>query len=270
LPTHRDSRVALITGASSGIGWATAELAAERGLAVVLTARRLDRLESLARQITMNGGRAVTVAGDIIAADVRQRAVNTAISAFGRLDILVNNAGLGKAGAIDAMDEATARYIFEVNFFALYELTRVALPHIERQRGTIINVASLAARIAVPPLSVYSASKFAVAGFTEALRRELRSRHIAVCLVNPGPVRTEFGQVAGYERVNAGFGTRPEAVARRIVRLFDHPRSAVAVPGWMGAATHLLELAPGLVDWGYQLTARVRPDLVGTAPQPSS
>jgi short-subunit dehydrogenase len=266
---RRDSRVALITGASSGIGWATAEAAAERGLAVVLTARRTDRLESLARQITLNGGRAVTVAGDITNASLRQQVVDTAINTFGRLDILVNNAGLGKAGTIETMHEADARYLFEVNFFALLALTRLALPHIERQHGIIINVASIAARIAVPPLGIYSASKSAVAGFTESLRRELRHRHIAVCLVNPGPVYTEFGQVAGYDNTAVGFAVRPEAVARRIVRLFDHPRIAVTIPAWIGPISRLLEAMPGLVDWGYQFTARARPDLMGWSPQPT-
>jgi len=258
-----DARVALITGASSGIGWATAEMAAERGLAVVLTARRADRLESLAAQIRLNGGRVGIVAGDITDASLRQQVVAAALDTFGRLDILVNNAGQGKAGTTESMDDANARYLFDVNFFAPRELIRLALPHLERQRGTIINVASVAARVAVPPFGVYAASKSAVVGLTEALRRELRPRHIAVCLVNPGPVRTEFGQVAGYDSSADGFAVSAEAVARRIVHLFDHPRSVVTVPRWMGPASRLLELVPGLVDWGYQFTARARPDIVG-------
>ena len=162
---------AIVTGASSGIGREVARELARQGASVVLAARREDRLRELAGQIAAAGGRVEWVAGDITEPDVRAKTIQTAADCFGGLDVLVNNAGVGLTGLFRDADPARVRRVMEVNFFALVEMTRLALPLLAKgSRPIVVNVSSILGHRGVPYNSAYAASKFAVRGFSESIR----------------------------------------------------------------------------------------------------
>lgn len=176
----------MVTGASAGIGAATARLLLAAGARVVANARREDRLRLL------HG--AIPAPGDIADAAVRGRILE---AAAGRVDILVNNAGYAEPGPVEAVGEADARRMFETNFFAAAEMARAVLPGMRASRsGRIINVSSIAGRLGYPLFGWYCASKHALEGLSDALRLEARPFGIGVVLVEPGPVGTEFFDVA--------------------------------------------------------------------------
>lgn len=256
-------RVVLITGASSGIGAATARELGRRGYTVVLMARRADLLDAVAREIEGAGGHALAVAGDVTQAGDRARVLRRIDESFGRLDVLINNAGGARASLTENVREEDIRLMFDLNVIAPIELTQQALPALRASRGLILNVASLAAKVSTPPVGVYSATKFALAGWTEALRRELIGTGVRVTLVNPGPIRTEFADVAGL--ANAAFMqvmVPAERVAVAIARMVERPKREIAVPGLLGPAGFIGSTWPGMVDAAFRLIARVRPDLL--------
>ncbi len=192
--------VGLVTGASSGIGAATARALAALGASVVLVARRRDRLETLAAQITNLGGTALVVEADIAERAQAEAAVRHTIGRFGRLDILVNNAGLMFLGPVVGADAEEWDRMLAVNVRGLLNTTHVALPHLLRtaQEGPrrvadIVNISSIAGRVAWSGYGVYNLTKFGVNGFTEALRQEVTQRHVRVGVVEPGGVATELG-----------------------------------------------------------------------------
>ena len=185
----------LITGASQGIGRALAVEAARRGCKVVASARSADLLDELAKEIRAADGTVETVASDLTQPVDRQRMLDAAMRAFGGLDVLINNAGIGATGHFMDSDPETLRSIFETNYFALCEITRLCIP--ELKKGTtpaILNISSVVGRRALPARSLYSASKFAVAGFSEALRAELAKDGVDVLVVNPGLTQTNFSK----------------------------------------------------------------------------
>jgi short-subunit dehydrogenase len=185
----------LITGASQGIGRALALAAAGRGAKVLAAARSAPLLEELSRESRPAGGALETVQADVTSADDRRRMVEAAMRHFGGLDVLVNNAGIGATGHFAEAAPERLRDIMEVNFFGLTETTRVFLPLL-RQGVTpaIMNISSILAKRAIPGRSEYSASKFAVQGFSEALRAELDKDGIDVLVVCPGLTQTNFSQ----------------------------------------------------------------------------
>lgn len=188
----RDHR-AIVTGASSGIGRAVALELARAGVDLVIAARREARLRDLADEIVAGGGRVEPVVGDIVEPATRQQAIAAAQSRFGGLDFLVNNAGVGTFGLFEHSDADRLRRVMEVNFFAVVEMTRLALPLL--RQGTnpmVVNVSSIMGRRGAPHSSEYSASKFAVQGFSEALRAEFTRLGIDVLVVSPGTTETEF------------------------------------------------------------------------------
>jgi NADP-dependent 3-hydroxy acid dehydrogenase YdfG len=192
--------VGLVTGASSGIGAATARGLAALGASVALVARRRDRLETLAAQITKMGGTALVVEADIAERAQAEAAVRNTIDRFGRLDILVNNAGLMLLGPVVGADAEEWDRMLAVNVRGLLNTTHVALPHLLRtaQEGPrrvadIVNISSIAGRVAWSGYGVYNLTKFGVNGFTEALRQEVTQRHVRVGVVEPGGVATELG-----------------------------------------------------------------------------
>jgi len=188
-----DGSRAVVTGASSGIGREIAGQLAADGAAVVALARREDRLSELAEQIRASGGRIETVAGDVTCPDVRRKLIDVARDSFGGLDILVNNAGVGAMGLFQDAEPERLRRVMEVNFFALVELTRLALPVLRQGiRPIIVNVSSILGRRGVPYSSEYAASKFAVHGFSESIRAELARDGIDVLVISPGTTETEF------------------------------------------------------------------------------
>jgi len=194
-----DGTAALVTGASSGIGAATATALARTGARVALVARRRDRLEDVAASIEASGGRAVVLEADITDRGAARNAVEAAARDLGRLDILVNNAGLMLTGPVaDAPEEEWERML-AVNVQAVLTMTRAALPHLldaadssARKVADIVTISSTAGRIARPGNAVYSLTKFGVGAFSEALRQELQPRRVRVGVVEPGSVATEL------------------------------------------------------------------------------
>jgi NADP-dependent 3-hydroxy acid dehydrogenase YdfG len=200
MATTLTGTVALVTGASSGIGAATARQLADHGAAVALVARRRDRLDSLVAEIELADGTALAVTADISDPGQAEAAVQEVVDRFGRLDILVNNAGLMLIGPVEgALAEEWERMI-AINVNGLLHTTRAALPHLllaaedgPRQVADIVNISSIAGRLASSGFSVYNLTKFGVNGFSESLRQEVTQRHVRVGLVEPGAVTTELG-----------------------------------------------------------------------------
>ncbi len=248
----RGSR-AIVTGASSGIGRALALELARQGADLVVTARREDRLRELAAEAAALGARVEAVHGDITDPAARRAVVDAAQSRFGGLDILVNNAGVGAMGRFEEADAQRLRRIMEVNFFALAEMTRLALPALKQGRSSIVvNVSSILGHRGVPHSSEYCASKFAVQGFSESLRAELAAYPIDVLVVSPGTTQTEF-----FDRVLENTSepkwpqhgaVTPEHVARVVVQAMRRGKHEV-VPFFWGKVLCLLNrLAPWMMD----------------------
>jgi short-subunit dehydrogenase len=186
--------VAIVTGASTGIGKAMAlQLAKEYKAKLAINARSESDLEAVAFEIRKAGGEAVTISGDISDKDVRTRLVETCKSSFGDVDMLVNNAGFAKPGLMQRLTPADWRHVFDVNVFAPVELTYALLPDfLARKHGKVVNIASVAGKLAFPGSVCYASSKFALTGFSEGMAAELGPKGIDVITVCPGLVRTEF------------------------------------------------------------------------------
>jgi NADP-dependent 3-hydroxy acid dehydrogenase YdfG len=201
--------VALVTGASSGIGEATAIALAAEGAAVALVARRRDRLDGVAGRITAAGGRALVLETDIVDEAQARSAVDQTVAKLGRLDTLVNNAGVMLLGRAEGADTSQWRRMLDLNVAALMNLSHASLPHLlsaaagePRGVADLVNVSSTAGRVARVGSGAYNASKWAVNAFSEALRQEVTQRHVRVGLVEPGAVDTEL----------ASHNTDPEVV----------------------------------------------------------
>lgn len=185
-----ERKVYFITGTSSGFGRALAEAALERGEQVVLAARKLSDVEELTAQYKDN---ALAVKLDVTNESERQTAVEAALERFGRVDVLANIAGAGSLGALEEFSSEQIRQQFEVNFFGVLELTREILPVMRHQKsGHILNLTSIGGLASVGGFALYCATKFAVEGFSEALRDEVKLLGIKVTIVEPGAFRTEF------------------------------------------------------------------------------
>jgi NADP-dependent 3-hydroxy acid dehydrogenase YdfG len=192
--------VALVTGTSSGIGHATARELAARGASVALVARRQDRLEALAAHIKEAGGTALAVPADITDRAQAEAAVQVVVKRFGRLDILVNNAGLMLLGPIVGGNLEEWERMIAINQKGLLYMTSAALPHLltaaedePRRVADVVNISSIAGRVAWANYGVYNMTKFGVNGFTESLRQEITKKHVRVGVVEPGGVDTELG-----------------------------------------------------------------------------
>jgi NAD(P)-dependent dehydrogenase (short-subunit alcohol dehydrogenase family) len=190
-------QVVIITGASSGIGEATARRLARGGAKVVLAARRAERLETLARAVDPSGAGVLAVAGDVTDPADRQALVDAALKKFGRIDALVNNAGYGTRGPVELVPVDAIRRNFETNVFSLIALTQLVLPHLRAQgSGCIVNIGSVAGRIARPLSSIYDSTKHALEAITDGLRGELKPFGVRVTLIRPGFILTEFIEAA--------------------------------------------------------------------------
>jgi short-subunit dehydrogenase len=250
------SPVILITGASSGIGAATARLFCERGWRAVLAARRNERLEELVQEIQGKGGTAFAVPTDVSAVGQLEDLVKSALQRFGHIDVLFNNAGFGRLDWLEDLDlQGDIANQIEVNLIACIQLTSLVLPQmIARRNGVIINMSSLAGWIGTPTYSVYAASKFGLRGFTEALRREVGVFEVKVCGIYPGGVETEFAEKAHIRRrtrLTTPGWLRLEAVdvAHAVWSLALRPRRALILPRPMLFAVWANSLFPGLLDW---------------------
>ena len=186
-------RVALITGASSGIGAATARALAAAGIAVAIAARRKDRLDELAAEITKAGGTSLVLTADLIKEPDARRIVKETEAHFGHLDVLVNNAGVMYLEPIDTASLERWRDMFELNVLSLIASTQAALPGMRaRHDGHIVNISSTAGRMAHPSSGGYAATKFAVGAFSESLRKEVYQDNIRVTVIEPGVTETEL------------------------------------------------------------------------------
>ncbi len=186
-------RVALVTGASSGIGEATARALAAAGADVVVTARRADRLATLVRDLAQSGVKAHAIEADLLQEDDNKRIVTETEQTFGRLDILVNNAGVMLLSPVADANPADWRRMLELNVLAMMISSQAALPGMrKRGGGDIINISSTAGRVASPAGAGYSATKFAVVALSESLRKEVHKDKIRVCVIEPGLVATEL------------------------------------------------------------------------------
>ena len=189
-------KVAIITGASSGIGEATAKSLAEEGVSVVLAARRKNELEDIAHQIEADGGSALVVPTDVTDETELQQLVDQTVDAFGQIDILVNNAGVMLLEEVQDADTDNFQQMVDVNLSGLMKLTHAALPVMqEHGAGHIVNISSVAGRKSFPGSSAYSATKFGVNGFSEGLRQEVAGEDdIRITLIEPGYVDTELAE----------------------------------------------------------------------------
>lgn len=230
-------RVAIVTGASSGIGRQTALDCAARGMAVVLAARRREPLMVVARACEAHGVAAEAAVGDVAERAFVEGLATRAVERFGRLDVVVNNAGISKHKQIYAVTGDEVEYVLRVNFLAPAWLTLAALPAMLRQgEGFVVNVSSAAGRIVPPRETVYSASKFALTGFTEGLTLDLRGSGIHAAVIHVGPIDTEIWHKTDEPAAFHGRKYPPSIVSAAIFDAIERRRHDVWVPRWMKAA----------------------------------
>jgi short-subunit dehydrogenase len=249
-------KVVLITGASSGIGAGAARRLAKEGAKVALAARRKGLLEELAAEITAQGGQAFPIEVDVTETVAIREMVNKAINEYGRLDVLVNNAGLGFSADVKDIDPSKLRQQVAVNLVALIECAQAALgPMLSQGSGHIINIASLAGLVGTPSSSVYSATKFGVIGFSDALRREVHKLGITVTTFCPGFVATDFSPKLKKISMGAPDAARlpgvmsVDHVAGLITVIIRHPRRIVLAPFAFSTLVRFARAFPGVVDW---------------------
>jgi short-subunit dehydrogenase len=283
-----NGQVVIVTGASAGIGEATARMLAREGAWVVLVARRKERLDALKQEIEQAGGQALAVAADITSAEDRERIVRETTGAFGRIDALVNNAGYGQRGPIELVPVEAIRQNFETNLFSLIALTQLVIPVMRKQQsGRIVNISSVAGRLARPLSSIYDATKHALEAISDGLRGELALFGIKVVVIEPGFIITEFLDVAnesardmieqdnpykpffdafgaGYKRVRKMAG-RPDDIAELVVKAIalSRPRLRYAAPRHARLAISLKRWLPERVlDFIFSRMSGVKADKV--------
>jgi short-subunit dehydrogenase len=241
-------KLAVVTGASSGIGEAVARKLAAEGLQVVLAARRRERLEVLAEEIRKEGGIASILTADLTRETDRMRLCEQA----GAADVLVNNAGMGWYGYGDEMTWKTAQEMLQVNVEAVVQLSLCFLAKMrQRNSGHIINIGSISGSLPSQGIALYGATKAFLDNFTTALHRELTGTRVHVSVVRAGPVRTEFGEAAllhenGMHVPTEKVGVTSEKVAGRVWAVIRHPRRLVYIPGYLRLVP-LLEISFGWI-----------------------
>lgn len=246
----------LITGASSGIGEATARVFAANGWRVSMAARRIDRLNEIKNEIEATGGQAQSIQADVMTQEDIRTMVQQSIERWGHIDVLLNNAGFGRFGWLENLDPVReVRNQIEVNLLGTILTSQAILPHmIERKSGHIINMCSMGGLVATPTYSIYAASKFGVRGFSQALRREVGVWGINVSAVFPGGVVTEFAEKSGSTKRKTGISTprwlklQSDDVAKAVYRLAQRPKSIVVLPWLMRYSVWLNNMVPTLVD----------------------
>jgi short-subunit dehydrogenase len=248
------SRVIAITGASAGIGRATALRLARDGAALAICARREDRLAVVAAEIRAAGGQALPIVADVTRADDMHTLVAGAVERFGRLDVMMCNAGFGIAGAIDDIAPDQMQKLMDINYTGTYHAARAALPLFRRQgSGHLVIVSSIVGKRGVPYMGAYSATKFAQVGLAECLRSELVGSNIHVSVVFPVSTDTEFFDVMSRETgtpVTRAFGPRQNVatVADAIAGAIERPVPEIYPHAMSRALVILNALAPGVCD----------------------
>ena len=245
----RQSKVMIVTGASSGIGRSLALAATRRGYAVLAVARRADRLETLVREIATEGNACVSLTADVTNPDAPRAIVAAALGAFGRIDVLFNNAGMGGVGGLLDQSDAQIESQWQTHVAAPLRITAAALPSLETSNGHVLFVGSGLARVPAPGYGAYCAAKAAVRAASRQLRAELRPLGVAVTYVDPGVVATEFSLAAGREPAEfASIVASPDRVAKRILDAL--PRRGARINGvpWQTVGVAIGEFFPAIAD----------------------
>jgi short-subunit dehydrogenase len=248
--------VAVITGASSGIGRATALKLAAGKAALVLTARSAETLGQVAEECERLGGRAIAVTADVRDEQAMKDVASKAVERFGRLDVWINDAAVTLFGRVEEVPSEAFRRVLETNFFGYVNGARAALPHFrEQERGILINVSSQVGKVGAPYLSAYVASKFAVNGFAESLRMEVQDApDIHICTVLAASIDTPFFQHAANYTGRAVKPLEPiyspETVADTIMQMIKHPKREAIAGTAAGAMTLARYIAPGMAEKG--------------------
>jgi short-subunit dehydrogenase len=254
-PKPLKQQVIVITGASSGIGLATARMAARRGARVVMAARNEQDLKAAAAEIRAGGGRAVAITTDVADEAAMARLGEAALLEFGTVDTWVNNAGLSIYGKLTEVPLADKRKLFDVNFWGVVHGCRTAIRLMKHRGGVLINIGSEVSDVAIPLQGIYSASKHAVKGYTDALRMELEHDRIpiAVTLVKPSAINTPYPEHAR-SYLDEGVPAlpppvyAPEVVAEAILRCAERPVRDIIVGGAGRVQVALGSIAPRLSD----------------------
>jgi NADP-dependent 3-hydroxy acid dehydrogenase YdfG len=250
-----DQQIIVITGASSGIGLATALAAAKEGAKLVLAARAGQTLDEICQRIKADGGQAIYVVADVGKREQVEHVAEAAIQKFGRIDTWVNDAGVSIYGRLDEVSDEDNRRLFDTNFWGVVYGSLAALPYLKRQGGALINVGSEVSEAVVPLQGMYSASKHAVKGFTDALRveiEEIDEAPVSITLIQPTAVNTPYPQHArNYMDQEPKLPTPqidPEKVADAILKAAVKPQRDVKVGSTAVINTLTAKLAPGLGD----------------------
>jgi len=253
-------RVVAITGASAGIGRAIAMRLARDGASLAICARRADRLDTVAKEITQAGGTSLPFVADVVQDGEMRAFVDRAVSRWGQLDVMICNAGYGVYGTIDQVTPEKMKAMMEVNYLGTFNAARAALPIFRRQtRGHIVVISSIVGQRGVPYVGGYAATKFAQVGLAESLRAELVGSGIHVTVVYPISTATEFHEVMVRE---SGFATRAagprqsaDRVAEAVARAIERPVPELYPFRWSKGLAVINAIAPGLADrivkrWG--------------------
>ncbi|WP_297077684.1 SDR family oxidoreductase [uncultured Enterococcus sp.] len=248
-------KVVFVTGASGGLGKKICYEAAKQGAIVVACARRIDELTKVKQTcMSLSKQQAFCYQLDVANPEQVDQVLHAVALEVGPIDVLVNNAGFGVFDEFVSFDFDTTRRMFEVNVLGLMYITqKIAAEMVRVQKGSIINIASIAGKIATPKTAVYSATKFAVLGFSNALRLELKPFGIHVTTVNPGPMETNFFNTAdpsgNYVKGVKPFLSSPEVLAKKIVRTMTRPKREINQPKVMNTAAKAYTLFPRIGDF---------------------
>lgn len=249
-----DQQTIVITGGSSGIGLATARMAAEAGAKVIIIARNEDGLKKAAQEIRDKGGDCDYLCADVGSREDVRAAVRAVIDRHGGYDTWVSNAGVGVYAMLEELSDEDHRRLFDTNYWGVVHCATEALPHLKERGGALITTGSISSQIPTPVLSSYTASKFAVKGYIDSLRLELmhEGASVSITLIQPSGINTPFGEhslnhMEGRSKVPPPVYA-PEIVARSICHAAEHPTRDMIVGGSGRAMTLLSNLAPNLAD----------------------
>jgi short-subunit dehydrogenase len=260
----------LVTGASQGIGKATALLFAREGYNLVLAARQADRLEAVASEIQSLGRAALAVPTDMTNPDQVNALVHQALDRYGAIDVLINNVGIYVLGQVEQFSLSDWHQVIDTNLWSYIHTIQALLPHfLERGTGTIVNVGSIGGKIPLPYQTPYTTSKYAVTGLTEALQAELTPKGIQVCGIHPNFIKTSLMERAIFrgkddqdaqarhdlveKAINSPVFEKPEDVAKAIWDAVKHQKSEVLV-GSANVSQASYRLFPGLMQWIFRKT----------------
>jgi short-subunit dehydrogenase len=252
-----EEQTIVITGGSSGIGLATARMAAERGANVVIIARSEDGLDAAAERIRAEGGRCDTISADVGKREEVKAAVAEIIARHGGFDTWVSNAGVGVYALLEDLSDEDHRQLFETNYWGVVHCTTEALPHLKERGGALITTGSISSQMPAPVLSSYTASKHAVKGYIDSLRLELihDKAPVSVTLIQPSGINTPFSDHA-LNQMDARAKVpppvySPDLVAKAICRAAEHPTRDIIIGGGGRAMTLLARLLPDVADQIY-------------------